>query len=391
MFKVLYAFKSIFLLFLLYFKKVNPTIVFYYPKHFNRGIKGENEFLQPLINSCLNNKIPFLVFEEPSNTKTPYNPSAIPFDFIFYLVLLLRKIIPNKKFTNLESKEWYIGSKLRPIFLANIEPKIIIIMSNSMAGFFRGCWKNVRLYDYQHGIVYSSHPGYIYNDTIPPHIKINASKLMLFGEGFKKLLTKGNNKYFDLNSSIIGIAIQYQFLHTVFNRSILISFPFVSKNEVSNSQNLAINQLENLFHLNQDYYFENKILFYLKLHPRFDFTFDLGIFLRYPFIIIINKTLLDCFTKCSLHITQNSTITFDAAVFGIPTLFLEDSEDNLIFDKEFKYPNFYSNTQIQKNIKVFIDTPSLYRKAVLDVQNWVKDYYQPYNEIEFLKIVNEKD
>ena len=52
-----------FLQYLFITKKVD--VLFYYPKHFNRGKDGENLFFKPLYESCKSNNIRYLVFEEP--------------------------------------------------------------------------------------------------------------------------------------------------------------------------------------------------------------------------------------------------------------------------------------------------------------------------------------
>ena len=49
----------------LFFKKQEIDVVFYYPKHFNRGEDNQNLFFKKLFESCKKNNISYLVFEEP--------------------------------------------------------------------------------------------------------------------------------------------------------------------------------------------------------------------------------------------------------------------------------------------------------------------------------------
>ena len=42
------------------------------------------------------------------------------------------------------------------------------------------------LFDYQHGLISKNYKGYINDSTISKNILNNNSKILLFGEGFKK-------------------------------------------------------------------------------------------------------------------------------------------------------------------------------------------------------------
>ena len=77
----------------LFFKKQEIDVVFYYPKHFNRGEGNQNLFLKPLFESCKKHNISYLVFEEPDRkSDKKKHRNSIPFDFPFYLIILLRKL-----------------------------------------------------------------------------------------------------------------------------------------------------------------------------------------------------------------------------------------------------------------------------------------------------------
>ena len=391
MYKIIDVFKSLFGIVRLNVKRVRPQVIFYYPQHFNRGRDGTNEFLKPLIDSCKKNNISYLVFEEPSETNAPRNINAIPFDFALYCILLLRKLLPFDHYNHFEEREWHISRLLRSFFFRKINPEIVITMSNSMLGFFRGWGDTIPIYDYQHGIIYSWHSGYMVNNKPARHIVNNRSKVLLFGEGFKKLLTRENDNYFSNNSLVIGTHTEYRALHQDFNRAILISLQITTANEITILQMVLMQQLKMLFQSHQSFYLENNIIFYLKHHPRFDGSFDISTILSFPFVKIINKPLPDCFVDCSVHLTFNSTTSFEAAVAGIPTLFLEGTNDNSLYEKEFQYPDFSSCLHIQERIEDFLKNPASYEDASLAVQNWGRTYYAPYDEAKFLELVNEKN
>ena len=389
--KIIYAFKSLFQILRPKKERVDPRVLFYYPQHFNRGKDGTNDFFKPFLDCCKKYNISYVLFEEPSETNARRNKNAIPFDFVFYFIVLLRKLLPLRKYRHFEEREWQIGRILKSFFFRAIKPEIVITMSNSMLGFFRGWGDTLPLYDYQHGIIYSWHNGYIGDNKPAQHILNNRSKLMLFGNGFKKLLTKEEDSYFLDNSVIIGIDIHYQLLHKQFNKSILLTLPIATAHEITELQIEQVQKLKALFQTHQSFYEENQILFYLRHHPRYDGSFDFSSILSFPFVRIINKPLGECFVDCSVHLTFNSTTVFDAAVLGIPTLFLGDVEDNSLYEKEFEFPDFRPCSEIQKNIEEFLINAASYRAFGLVAQNWVKEYYQAFNEDEFLKIINEKN
>ena len=104
--------RSIWFFILLFFKARKVSTIFYYPNHFNRSIEG-NPYFKPLIDVCKNNNIPYLIFEEP-DYKLKYNRSteAIPFDFVYVIIVLVRKLkSSSSNYINLDKK---IG-----IFLSN--------------------------------------------------------------------------------------------------------------------------------------------------------------------------------------------------------------------------------------------------------------------------------
>ncbi|HSN59489.1 MAG TPA: hypothetical protein VLR49_01035 [Ferruginibacter sp.] len=384
------SFKSLFRITRININSFQPQVLFYYPQHFNQGADGTNDFLKPLIDSCKKNNISFLVLEEPANNNAPRNKNAIPFDFVFYCIILLRKLLPLNNYPHFDAREWKIARVLKPIFFRKIKPEVVITMSNSLLGFFRGLWKDTPIYDYQHGIIYSWHHGYMSDNKATSHIVNNNCKLLLYGEGFRKLMNKQNDHYYNKNCEVIGTTVEYKELHKKFNGDILLCLQITTASETFPLQGQLMQQLALLFQSNQSFYKENNICFYIKHHPRFDGTYNIESILSFPFVKVINKPLPQCLEMCSVHMTYGSTTTFDAAVAGIPTLFFGKAEDNILFEKEFQYPGFRESLEIQDRIEDFVKAPASYKDASLSVLSWVKNYYSPYNEIEFLKLVETK-
>ena len=92
--------KSSFFFFKLTFKKTEIDTVFIYLSHFNRH-KGTNPYLSQLIKNLKKDGKKFLVFEDVdlggSYKEIPRSRSAIPFDFITLIYIVLLKLGISRK------------------------------------------------------------------------------------------------------------------------------------------------------------------------------------------------------------------------------------------------------------------------------------------------------
>ena len=95
--KIYYLMYSFFYFIKQIFSKKHYDIIFYAPSHFNRGDNNENLYFKDLLNICKSSNISFIYFEEPDNYNNQERSNiAIPFDFIYYLVVLLRKFMGSE-------------------------------------------------------------------------------------------------------------------------------------------------------------------------------------------------------------------------------------------------------------------------------------------------------
>ena len=96
-------FKSIKLL--LYLKsKTKTDILFYYPSYLSQKSKLPT-FLVPLITSVKKNNLSYLVIEEPNlNQKLSRSKEATPFDFLWLLIILLRKFHTGNNYNLIDIK-----------------------------------------------------------------------------------------------------------------------------------------------------------------------------------------------------------------------------------------------------------------------------------------------
>ncbi len=362
---MIYFFKSfIFFISSIFFKR-KVDIVFYYPQHFNRDASSQNIYFHHLYKCCKEEKKSFLIFEEPDRfSKIGRNSKTIPFDFIYYLIIFLRKFIKSDQ---------YIGKLLCKSFFSKIYFDNVIILSQSMIEVFRGINFDSNIFDLQHGIIFSKQPSYLEKNCVSQHIKKNKIKILLFGYAFKSILDNSDSsKYYITNSHVIGVSRDSaKLFHSRFNNNILVSLQFTDDHSF-NQNKILLDELEKLILRYSNYNF------YLKNHPRSSTNFDINFLFKLNNVFRSNGSLIESFKLCSLHITAYSTTTFEAAYFGIPTFFLTSLNDDFnMFHNDFNYV-------LKNEIKNIVNN---YVQSSLKVQKWEALFYSTFNRDKFLSLL----
>lgn len=367
--------------------KRSYDVIFYYPAHFERGHKGENQYFSNLYKICNNHNISYEVFVEPDFLTSKINTGqGRPFDFVFIIIILLRKAINEKKFTSFQHREWYIGQLIGKLFFRRTKFKSVIVLSNSMVGLFRGINQHAKIYDYQHGIIYPSHPGYFENRKVSKHILVNNVQLLLNGNKFYELVQSTNNYYCE-NAHVLGTSVVKKEVIKPFNRKLLFSLQIVERDNFRNKQILVF--LLDFLKLNKNHFLTNGIEIIFKHHPRFENNIDVSCLLIDGVTSFSDKTLECLMDTCSVHLTFNSTTTFEAASFGIPTILIDnDIYSSQIFEENFEYPiPSQSVKDVGMTIKNYLDNSQNYFSDCSLVSEWFKKYYSPINEKLFVQLM----
>ena len=354
------------------FRKRHYQIIFYAPHHFNRGKNVENLFFNELFKICQSQGISYLYLEEPdlySNQRR--SRIAIPFDFIYYLVILLRKFMGSEmSYIEIDKK---IGVFVKKIFFRRITFDNYITISQSMLSFFSGIDNDAKQFDLQHGTIHARKESYLNDGMVSRNLKENDTHLLLSGVAYKGLLTQNEKEnYFHDHTEVIGTSMFSESNANISNpnKNVLVSLQFTHDHSESENQKIA-STLEKFIKKEPSFHF------YLRNHPRFNNEIDLDRFLSFSNVSLISGSLLDNFSKCALHLTTYSTTVFEAALQGIPTCFLySDSPKMNIFDSQYNYP-FYkvSLTEFYNKYSTFS----------LQVKTWADRFYQPLNKDSFLK------
>jgi hypothetical protein len=357
------------------FIKREYDVVFYYPQHFNRGSQDENSYFMHLINACKEDGISYSIFEEPDfSSCSNRNKNAIPFDFIFLLIIFLRKMF-NSEIDD-RVKDIKIGRFLSKTFFRNITFNNVITISQSMISTFRGIDETCSIFDVQHGIIHPNKPNYLMERLPEKNITENKLQLLLSGDSYKKLMIENDSTtYFKDSSHVIGSNINRSSLrHDTFNNNILISLQFT--HDHSEKENAVF--LESLEHVIRSTADET-ITFYLKNHPRFNDEVNLTELFNLNNVKLAPIDINDCFELCSLQITVYSTSVFEAALKGIPTILVSPISKYNYFKNYFSYP--FSNT-----IRDFYNQ-GLYKEISVKVQDWASSYYSDFDKKTFINLL----
>ncbi|MGK0255269.1 MAG: hypothetical protein ACI9OE_002796 [Mariniflexile sp.] len=368
-------------------------IVFYYPAHFNRGKAEKNQFFETFYKICKDNKLTYIVFEEPDYSKgIKKNLNNVPFDFIFWLIIILRKIVPLKLFKTFQHREWFIAKLIKPFFFRLFKFNNFVVLSNSMLGFFRGLNVNAQLFDYQHGLIFSNHKGYVTNKTPSEHILVNNASLMVYGSGFKNILVNATiDEFYSQNVFLIGSSNSLtQKRKERKKNEILFSLQFADVNEEFERQTLEL--VNRIVRSIGPLLLKSNISLVFKHHPRYANHLDFSKLHELSFIKFHPGDLSSAFDNCFLHMTMHSTVTFEASSQAIPTILIKNDILNPnFFESDYKYPIKNSDvTEISGLIESYIDSDELYNKDANAVLDWYKDFYQSIDEDLFVRLMRRR-
>ena len=115
------------------------------------------------------------------------NNKVVPFDFLYLLIIFLRKLYGSKLTTLVKDQK--IGGFIANLFFRKFIFKHYITLSQSMISNFRGISPNAKLYDVQHGIIHNNKKNYLVDGTAESNLTDNDTNLLLSGQAFKDILT----------------------------------------------------------------------------------------------------------------------------------------------------------------------------------------------------------
>lgn len=367
-------------------------VLFYYPQHFNRSADGTNPFFDSMLESCERNGIAYKQIEEPDyGTDKPRNPKAIRGDFFLLTVWAVRKVVktlfPSQDMVDNEVK---VAKIVDVLFLGRLRYKKYITISGSMFHLFPHIMDGSDVYDMQHGILYKHHYTFFDEKTLRLRPKFYAPHLhwLFWGEGYKDCFEKGEERYLTNKCHVIGYPIPTRVIQRqVHDKTLLVSLQLTndaSHERLLTLKNMLVETIEGLS--------ECGVRILLKDHPRFNNCISLeDIYEQFANVEHTDCSLDELYGRVYLHVTYFSTTTFEFANYGVPTAFMHDemSGETLhrFFYEVYGYP-LYEGMSVADVVKRLEDSENNASDSIA-VKRWYDRFYSPFDEKEFIRIINE--
>tara|TARA_B100001057_G_scaffold491819_1_gene582883 strand:+ start:2198 stop:3460 length:1263 start_codon:yes stop_codon:yes gene_type:complete len=397
----------------LIFSRKEYDVVFVSSVVFNRGLESENILFRPMIDCCKKNNLKYVIFEDTDlkGIYSNFNRSkeAIPFDFVSLIQIVLRKLFnlfskAPTEINEIYAREKKISKILRIIFFNRFYSKVYITLIWNNVTLWRSINNDACIIDYQHGVIFNGHEGYLI-DGSPPKVKsLNKIDTMVYGNTFKKILMANDKSNFYNEDNLIKVGFNKtsgppKELPSL-NKKILFTLQ-ITPDSISKAVNENyIKIVENLISVNADFLKTNNFKFIFRQHPRFSPDHCPSVNLEYDFISFDNFTPMpDLIDDVCMHITFNSTSVFEASMIGLPTIFINMHNQefpkeinsnkvfsNDIFLNDYKYPYehlFIKTYKDLENILVKLNDKTIYDDCCKNVYEWSKDLYSDFDTTAF--------
>lgn len=371
-------------------------VILYYPQHFNRDSDGKNLYYKQLIEALNESNIKYTLIEEPDyTTPMPRDREAIPFDALFWIITVIRKILRVLLTSNFIKQEAITATVINIITLNKFRVDNYITISGSMQYLFASINKNGKVYDLQHGIIDSQQPKFFDNNKRLIPLKQHYKNLgfLLYGDGFKDLFFINRDNIAELKDRVynIGFPIKSSSSNNYTDNTNKTNIVFASQILKENGET-SINEQKRVlkeFAESLDY---TKVNLLIKNHPRFNNATDMSeIYAISSSITETMQSIPQLAKIVALHITFYSTSTFDFAAYGVPTAFLYSKlmpQGIDIFYNDYKYP-LYKNDNIVDVINRLSDT-MITNEEKTELMVWYKKFYSEFNKEKFISIIKAK-
>ena len=367
-------------------------VLFYYPQHFNRSAEGTNPFFDRLLDTCDRHGISYKLIEEPDwGTDKPRNKKAIKGDALFVLITVVRKVIMMVGVKDIIVREKNTARIVNVLTLGRFQFSHYITISGSQLIIFLYLNTQTCVYDMQHGILFKQHPTFFdEHEHLRQHIAKEVRwRWLLWGRGYERCFSRGEEELISGRIHVVGYPVE-SVKNTIDGSSekvILFSLQF--------THDISLEKLKIEKDIVEDALLQLKgkhVRVLLKHHPRYNNAIEIDDLLqKYPFAELTALSMQQLLSITMLQVTINSTTSFEYAQYGIPSYFI-DKEDKLkrsgnLFLKEYDYP-LYQNVTLGEVVDR-LRNESLRQKDSEIVSNWYREFYDNFNEQEFLNVISD--
>ena len=373
------------------------TVHFYQPDSFLRTRQKTNPFLDPIIKVCEKNSIDYKIFLPHCPNDIGYKKSIV-FNTSWISVIgnVVWKIAKIIGFRNAPAVYFAYARVLRLVTGKRHSADIVISCGGALGYVLSRLYPNSRVVDLQHGVIYSRHSGYFDSTCRLTKLlqRMPNREFWVYGQGYADCFFKNPDNVKDLQErvKIIGDVIRAveercdgvkergnDRVRNVIVFSLQLTAD-LSREEMASS----VAKMEEFF-ADVFQHFGDKYVCYVKHHPRFNNVYDLSSFYaKFPQVSETKKQWTELYDQMVLHVTFNSTVTFDCASHGIPT-FLVDLPSVKIIMRNF-YNDDYGYPYYDKTIDEILELP--FEESRLTILAWYHHFYAPFSEENCLRLLS---
>ena len=280
---------------------------------------------------------------------------------------------------------WY-GMLSRILFSKKFDADIVITQSGQFGESLSSLLPHTRIVDIQHGVIYSRHSGYFGRDGRINEAWRRASnrEFWLYGQGYADCFFKHPDNGKDLKGrvKVIGDVIRAGEKVGVDScsgrdgeRDVVVFSLQLTADLSREEMSASVAKMEEFF---ADFFkrFGDKYVCYVKHHPRFNNVYDLSSFYaKFPQVKETKKLWTELYDRMALHLTFNSTVTFDCASHGVPT-FLVDLPSAKIIMRNF-YKDDYDYPYYDKSVSEILELPV--EESRLIILAWYHHFYTQFS------------
>lgn len=365
-------------------------IHFFQPELFNRTEQKTNPFFDPIIDVCRTNDIQYRVFiaEKKASPNGYRNAAGNSWILVWPEILGFRLI----KWFHLPSRlVWrFLGAVMNLLTFGRYRADICITVAGVHMEILQGIAPRARLVDLQHGVIYHDHPGYFdSNGKLRQGLIENIQReYWLYGTGYKNVFFSNpeNANILDNKVHIVGDVLGWAVKNA--KRNIGKKNAFVFSMQLIETEGKIANipfyhALEEFLQKVAEYKLHERYKVFLKYHPRHGNIDITDILRHYPWAESIDYPTVELINCCVYHFTASSTVAFEYAANGIPTLFLNE-KGRAIFHQEFQY----TAVKCWEDVFNALKFPEIMEKQCEDVKQWYQRFYCHFTEKNCIALLN---
>lgn len=371
-------------------------VAFFITPSFFRTANRTNPYFDPIIEVCTANGIEWDVWIPHSRVKHGYPPDRVRSyraldrgSVWFWRVVHCLWRAPAWKI-NLT-----FGRLVRKLHLPLFrdEYEVVITSAGLLADVLGGLLPHRRVVDVQHGVIYSGHQGYFDGKglLLELHRKLRNREYWVYGPGFADCFFRNpdNRQYLGDRVKVLGAvhgAVQPTALTARIRKTVAIAAQFTRDFSPT-----TLAQMKKLYEdfLDANVELRDEVKFIFRQHPRYYGCIDLSDWRdRYPWLVMDDKRPWgDVFAEAVAIVTIHSTSAFDAAAYGVPTVFLD--ETRLGWPNVMKGDLGYPCPDLTLKGMLTMDEDGR-RNIDAAVLKWYNDYYKPFSAANCLALLKKE-